>query len=78
MNIQEAELYFGNLSKLCRAIGHTTQAATHWRRQGYIPMLQQYRIERLTEGKLKADIVAPDPIRCSVEREKHVCALCGK
>lgn len=37
------------------AIGVCESAIAVWRHRGRIPMLQQYRYERVTKGKLRAD-----------------------
>lgn len=55
MNIEEVEDYFGNLNKACKALGITPQNMTKWRKQGYIPWKQQFRLAYLTEGKLILD-----------------------
>ena len=55
MTIDEAIKAFGTGYKLCHALGIKRQNLTAWRRQGYIPELQQRRIEDLTGGKLLAD-----------------------
>jgi predicted site-specific integrase-resolvase len=52
MTIDEVITYFGNLNQACIALGIAAQNMTKWKRQGYIPLLQQYRIAELTEGLL--------------------------
>jgi predicted site-specific integrase-resolvase len=55
MGIEESVNFFGSGNKLCKALGLARQNLTDWRRKGYIPMIQQMRLERVTEGKLRAD-----------------------
>lgn len=55
MSIDEAIKYFGNGNKLCNALGLSRANITDWRNKGYIPMIQQLRLEKLTSGELKAD-----------------------
>lgn len=55
MGIEESVKFFGSGNKLCKALGLARQNLTDWRRKGYIPMIQQMRLERVTEGKLRAD-----------------------
>ncbi len=56
MTIEDVFMYFGSGYRMRKSIGihHTTM--TNWRERGYIPIETQIRIERLTEGKLKADL----------------------
>jgi hypothetical protein len=55
MSIDEAIKYFGNLNQVLRKLGLTPSNMTRWKRQGYIPLLQQYRIAELTDGALMPD-----------------------
>jgi len=66
MNIEDAIKYFGNLNKVCVKLGIVPQNMTKWKRQGYIPLLQQYRIAELTDGELMPDEVDP-----KLSRKKH-------
>lgn len=66
MTIDEVKEYFDkddspykNMSELCFALGITAQAAYSWKKQGYISWAQQYRIEKLTDGLLEADLKDP-------------------
>jgi hypothetical protein len=49
MQKQEAIQYFGNANRLAKALGISRQAVYAW---DEIPELHQYRLHRLTEGKL--------------------------
>ena len=59
MNIEEVIEKFGNLNQVCIALNIAPQNMTKWKRQGYIPYLQQYRIAELTEGELMPDDIDP-------------------
>ena len=55
MSIDEAIAYFGNGNKLCKALKISRTNITNWRKIGYIPLFQQYRLERITKSELRAD-----------------------
>ena len=55
MNIEEVQQYFGSVYEACKQLNIAPQNMTFWRKKGYIPMLQQYRIAELTEGALMPD-----------------------
>ena len=59
MSIDEVIKRFGNLNQVCIALGIASQNMTKWKKQGYIPLLQQYRIAELTEGDLMPDEIDP-------------------
>lgn len=53
MKKSEAILYFGNQIKLARYIGVSKSLVSKW--GDTIPAVWAYRLEKLTDGKLKAD-----------------------
>lgn len=55
MTLDEAVQFYGSGRQICMALGISPQNYTHWRSRGFIPGLQQYRLEKLSEGKLKSD-----------------------
>ncbi|HAT1796290.1 TPA: Cro/Cl family transcriptional regulator [Legionella pneumophila] len=55
MTVDEVLKYFGSGAAVGRELGLCRTTFNAWRMRGYIPRLQQYRIERVTEGKLKID-----------------------
>jgi hypothetical protein len=55
MTLDEALKFFGSGYKICMALDLKSQNYTRWKKQGYIPLAQQSRIQSLTEGALKAD-----------------------
>lgn len=63
MTVKEVEKYFGTLYRVCKELGITPQNMTSWRKNGYIPMIQQYRIAELTEGELMPDEIDPKTLR---------------
>ena len=55
MSIDEVIQWFGNLNQVCIALDIASQNMTKWKKQGYIPWKQQFRIAQLTEGALMPD-----------------------
>jgi hypothetical protein len=55
MTLYEAVEYFGSAYRLSKELGITVQNTTHWRKNGHIPMFQQFRLEKMTRGELRAD-----------------------
>jgi hypothetical protein len=55
MSLEDAINYFGNLNQVCLALRIAPQNMTKWKKQGYIPFLQQYRLAEITEGELMPD-----------------------
>jgi hypothetical protein len=55
MTLDEAIKHFGNGNRLCRALGLTRANITDWHNKGYIPLVSQLRMERITKGILKAE-----------------------
>lgn len=55
MNIDDVKEYYGNLNQACIALGIAAQNMTKWKRQGYIPWKQQFKLAMLTEGQLMPD-----------------------
>lgn len=55
MTLEQAIKYFGNGNKLCKALCIERSNITDWRNKGYVPMIQQLRLEKLTKGALMAD-----------------------
>ncbi len=56
MTLDEVINYFGSGAALGRELGLCRTAFNTWKTRGYIPRMQQYRIERITEGKLTMDV----------------------
>lgn len=61
MTLEDALKEFGGTGyTLCKSLGVANQNYTRWKKQGWIPHAQQLRIEKLTDGRLKADEFGPD------------------
>lgn len=54
MKTKDAILHFGSKSQLAKNLGVTKGAISQW--PDDVPQLRAYQIERLTKGKLKADL----------------------
>ena len=59
MNIEEVQQHFGTLYRACTQLKIVPQNMTMWKKKGYIPLLQQYRIAELTDGLLMPDEIDP-------------------
>lgn len=55
MTVQEVINYFGNAAKAAQHLGLNKAAVRMWKFRGRVPSLQQYKIEIITNGYLKAD-----------------------
>jgi ribosomal protein S12 methylthiotransferase accessory factor YcaO len=69
MNVTDVENYFENLNQLCLMLKLNRQNATNWRKRGHIPLVQQYRIAELTEGKLMPDEIDPREVNRQARKE---------
>jgi hypothetical protein len=63
MKIDDVTKYYGNLNKACIALGIAAQNMTKWKRQGYIPWKQQFKLAMLTEGELMPDDEDPQILK---------------
>lgn len=61
MTLDEVIAYFGSPWKACMVLNLRAQNATYWKEKGYIPPLQQYRLEKITNGALLANPDTPPP-----------------
>ena len=52
MTVDEVIKHYGTYYAAAKAVGVARQQASVWKKNNHIPMLQQYRFERLTNGKL--------------------------
>ena len=65
MKFEDALKHYGSRNRIAKALGCTRQNITRWAFDG-IPLVQQYRLEELTGGKLKrTEPVAPPRTRRS-------------
>jgi len=53
MTKHDAINYFGSATELARALGITKASISQW--GVYVPPLRAFQIERMTDGKLKAN-----------------------
>ncbi len=63
MTIEEVVVWFGNLHQACQALHIASQNMTNWKKQGYIPWKQQFKIATVTEGELMPDDEDPYLLR---------------
>lgn len=52
MTVDEVIDYFGNLNQACIALGIAPQNMTKWKKQGYVPHKQQFKLAYITDGEL--------------------------
>ena len=56
MTIDEVLNHYKSEYKICQLLGISRQNFTYWKKKGYITYMQQVAIERLSNGKLKANL----------------------
>ena len=54
MKVDQIARYYGNQSKAAEKLGYTRATISIWKKRG-VPLKQQYRLERITAGKLRAE-----------------------
>lgn len=54
MTVDDIKEYFGSFYKAARFLNISEQSTMNWKRRGYIPIASQMKIEKLTDGALKA------------------------
>lgn len=54
MKIKDVKKYFKFGINVTRALNINPNQWTKWKKNGAIPLLRQYQIERVSKGKLKA------------------------
>lgn len=55
MTIEEVLKIYDSGYQICRELGIHRNNYTNWKKKGHIPFVQQLNIEKLTNGKLKAE-----------------------
>jgi len=63
MKLDEVIDYFGSQARVCEYLKIHKQNFTNWIKRGYIPYMQQLKLEKLTGGRLKADYSALTQLR---------------
>lgn len=56
MTIDDVLTYFVKVYRLTKKTGIAQGTVTNWKKKGYIPIETQMRLEKLTNGDLKADL----------------------
>ncbi len=56
MKLKEAVDYFGNMYRLAKECGISLSTPYSWRKRGYIPFESQYKIQEITNGKLRCNL----------------------
>lgn len=55
MKLDQVVKHFKTQTAAAQALGVTQPTLSNWKKRGFIPAIQQLRIEKVTKGKLKAD-----------------------
>lgn len=55
MKLEQVVKHFKTQTAAALALGLTQPTLSNWKKRGFIPAIQQLRIEKATKGKLKAD-----------------------
>lgn len=56
MRLEDVLNYYGTAYEMEKKHKLAHQNVSNWKRLGYIPIMTQMKIERLTNGELKADL----------------------
>lgn len=56
MKFEDVLEYFGSGYRLSVDAGFSIQAPVAWKKRGYIPLKSQIKLEKFTNGELKANI----------------------
>jgi hypothetical protein len=56
MTVDDVKKYFNNGYEFARRTDMCRASYQNWIKRGYIPIATQVRLERITEGGLKADL----------------------
>jgi DNA-binding transcriptional regulator YdaS (Cro superfamily) len=55
MKLDQVVKHFKTQTAAAKVLGVTQPTLSNWKTRGFIPAIQQLRIEKITKGKLKAD-----------------------
>lgn len=64
MTIEEVLDHYGSTYRFSEITGMSHANIPNWKKRGYIPIESQIRLERLSEGALRADLS-----HCDMERD---------
>lgn len=67
MTITQLVKHYGSLYAVANVLGISRQVLTRWKKDNKVPILQQYRLEILTEGKLT---VRDDKLKILINKQK--------
>lgn len=62
MTIEDVLSYYGTGYNMNKVTGLAASNVVRWKKFGYVPILTQMRIEKLTHGALKASLDHSKPI----------------
>jgi hypothetical protein len=52
---EDVKKYYGNQYKFSKSTGMSSSTLGNWLKWGFVPEAAQYKLERITEGKLKTE-----------------------
>ncbi len=56
MTPQQVKEYFGSIYKFNKATKMSKSSLSNWIKWGYVPVLSQFKLHQLTDGKLTASL----------------------
>ena len=56
MEIDDVLNYFGSARATCKLLGIAEQNFTVWKKNKFIPLINQIRLQEITKGQLKANM----------------------
>ena len=56
MKYEDVKLYFGSFYRMRKETGIADSTSQRWKKMGYIPITAQIKLEKLTNGGLKASL----------------------
>jgi len=55
MTYEEVINHFGSAYRVAKMLGISKQSVGKWLERGFVPLLRQHQLEKLSNGKLKID-----------------------
>lgn len=77
MTFDEIIEHFGNQANACNAVGLTKQCFQGWLRRGGIPIQQQFRLEKITDGVLVANPLHMPPNKYTEDYKRQAKTKIG-
>lgn len=56
MTLEDLKSYFGSYYRFCKETNRNYATVYCWKKRGYIPIRNQLKIQKHTNGELKADL----------------------